>query len=43
MDTSVTTSQADLSFAFDDVENLKTVAMTDKEIAEIEGLLYPLF
>lgn len=30
MDTSATTSQADLSFAFDDVENLQTVAMTDK-------------
>lgn len=43
MDTSATTSQADLSFAFDDVENLQTVAMTDKEMAEMEGLLYPLF
>ncbi|WP_435938896.1 hypothetical protein ACSF85_00270 [Moraxella bovoculi] len=37
MDTSATTSQADLAFAFDDVENLKTVAMTDKEMAETEG------
>ncbi|WP_435931739.1 hypothetical protein ACSF86_00275 [Moraxella bovoculi] len=42
MDTSVTTSQADLSFAFDDVENLQTVAMTDKEMAEMEGAFIPI-
>ncbi|MDO4896035.1 MAG: hypothetical protein Q3971_01625 [Moraxella sp.] len=32
-----TTAQADLSFAFGDVENLQAVAMTDKEMKETEG------
>ena len=33
--------QADLSFAFDDAENLQAVVMTDKEMAETEGAFLP--
>lgn len=32
--TELSTQQADLSFAFDDVENLQAVAMTDKQMQE---------
>ncbi|MDO4426756.1 MAG: hypothetical protein Q4B88_01360 [Moraxella sp.] len=32
---------ADLSFAFDNAENLQAVAMTDKEMAETEGAALP--
>ena len=35
--TELSTKQADLSFAFDDVENLQAIVMTDKEMAETEG------
>ena len=35
--TELSTKQADLSFAFDDAENLQAVVMTDKEMAETEG------
>ncbi|SPX86979.1 Uncharacterised protein [Moraxella ovis] len=31
------TQATDLSFAFDDVENLQAIVMTDKEMAETEG------
>lgn len=31
----------DLSFAFDDTQNLQAVAMTDKEMAETEGAWVP--
>lgn len=31
----------DLSFAFDDTQNLQAVAMTDKEMAETEGAWIP--
>ncbi|ANB90704.1 hypothetical protein MOVS_00305 [Moraxella ovis] len=37
----LSTQTTDLSFAFDDVENLQTVAMTDKEMAETEGVAGP--
>lgn len=39
--TELSTKQADLSFAFDDVENLQAIAMTDKEMAETEGAALP--
>ena len=35
--TELSTKQADLSFAFDDVENLQAVALTDREMAETQG------
>ena len=35
--TELSSQQADLSFAFDDAENLQAVVMTDKEMAETEG------
>jgi len=34
--------QADLSFAFDDVENLQAVAMTDGQMQETQGAVAPL-
>ncbi|WP_435938898.1 hypothetical protein ACSF85_00280 [Moraxella bovoculi] len=37
----LSTQTTDLSFAFDDVENLQTVAMTDKEMQETEGAAGP--
>lgn len=37
IDTPATTSQADLSFAFGDVENLQTTDMTLAEMQETEG------
>ena len=39
--TELSTKQADLSFAFDDAENLQAVVMTDKEMAETEGAFLP--
>ena len=33
---------ADLAFAFEDVENLQAVAMTDKQMAETQGAALPL-
>lgn len=36
-----TTAQADLSFAFDDAENLQALAMTDGEMAETQGAALP--
>ncbi|OBX50025.1 hypothetical protein [Moraxella nonliquefaciens] len=35
--TELSTKQADLSFAFDDVENLQAVAMTDGQMQETQG------
>ncbi|AKG18120.1 hypothetical protein AAX09_00330 [Moraxella bovoculi] len=35
------TQEADLSFAFEDTQNLQAVAMTDKEMAETEGAWVP--
>lgn len=35
------TTQADLSFAFDDAENLQALAMTDGEMAETQGAALP--
>lgn len=37
----LSTQTADLSFAFDDAENLQVVAMTDREMAEMEGAALP--
>ena len=34
--------QADLSFAFDDVENLQAVAMTDGQMQETQGVFSPI-
>lgn len=34
--------QADLSFAFDDAENLQAVAMTDGQMQETQGAVAPL-
>ncbi|WP_079364148.1 hypothetical protein [Moraxella lacunata] len=39
--TELSTQTTDLSFAFDDVENLQAIAMTDKEMAETEGVALP--
>lgn len=39
--TELSTKQADLSFAFDDAENLQAVVMTDKEMAETQGAVAP--
>lgn len=39
--TELSTQTADLSFAFDDAENLQVVAMTDREMAETEGAVAP--
>ena len=39
---SATTPQADLSFAFDDAENLQTKEMTTTEMQETEGAVAPL-
>ena len=39
--TELSTKQADLSFAFDDVENLQAVALTDREMAETQGAWVP--
>ena len=39
--TELSTQTTDLSFAFDDVENLQAIAMTDKEMAETEGAALP--
>lgn len=39
---SAKTPQADLSFAFDDVENLQTKDMTATEMQETEGAALPL-
>ena len=36
-----TATQADLSFAFDDVENVQALAMTDGEMAETQGAILP--
>lgn len=41
IDTPATTSQADLSFAFGDVENLQTTDMTLAEMQETEGAALP--
>ncbi|WP_181879718.1 hypothetical protein [Moraxella lacunata] len=35
--TKLSTQDTDLSFAFDDVENLQAVALTDREMAETQG------
>ena len=35
--TKLSTKQADLSFAFDDAENLQAVFMTDGQMQETEG------
>lgn len=40
--TELFTQQVDLSFAFDNVENLQVVAMTDREMAETEGAVVPI-
>ena len=40
--TKLSTQDTDLSFAFDDVENLQAIVMTDKEMAETEGAVAPL-
>lgn len=37
-----TTTQADLSFAFDDAENLQTKEMTTTEMQETEGAVLPV-
>ena len=37
----LSTQQADLSFAFDDVENLQAVAMTDGQMQETQGAVAP--
>ena len=42
IDTPATTSQADLSFAFDDVENLQVKEMTVAQMQETEGAALPL-
>ncbi|STZ00844.1 Uncharacterised protein [Moraxella lacunata] len=42
IDTPATTSQADLSFAFDDVENLQVKEMTVAQMQETEGAVAPL-
>ena len=42
IDTPATTSQADLSFAFDDVENLQVKEMTIAQMQETEGAALPL-
>ena len=39
--TELSTQQADLSFAFDDVENLQAVAMTDGQMQETQGAVAP--
>ncbi|AKG06895.1 hypothetical protein AAX05_00305 [Moraxella bovoculi] len=39
---SATTPQADLSFAFDDAENLQTKEMTTTEMQETEGAVLPV-
>ena len=39
--TKLSTKQADLSFAFDDVENLQAVALTDREMAETQEAVAP--
>lgn len=39
--TKLSTKQADLSFAFDDAENLQAVAMTDKQMEETQGAWVP--
>lgn len=39
--TKLSTQDTDLSFAFDDVENLQAIVMTDKEMAETEGAVAP--
>ena len=39
---SATTPQADLSFAFDNVENLQATDMTLAEMQETEGALFPI-
>lgn len=41
IDTPATTSQADLSFAFDDVENLQVKEMTVAQMQETEGAALP--
>ena len=40
--TKLSTKQADLSFAFDDAENLQAVFMTDGQMQETEGAVAPL-
>ena len=40
--TKLSTKQADLSFAFDDVENLQATDMTLAEMQETEGALFPI-
>ncbi|OOS19716.1 hypothetical protein [Moraxella lincolnii] len=42
MITKLSTKQADLSFAFDDVENLQAVAMTDGQMQETQGAFFPI-
>ena len=39
--TELSTKQADLSFAFDDAENLQAVAMTDGQMEETQGAWVP--
>lgn len=39
--TELSSQQADLSFAFDDAENLQAVAMTDKQMEETQGAWVP--
>ena len=39
--TELSSQQADLSFAFDNVENLQAVVMTDKEMTETQGAVAP--
>ena len=39
--TKLSTKQADLSFAFDDVENLQAVFMTDGQMEETQGAALP--
>ena len=39
--TELSSQQADLSFAFDNVENLQAVVMTDREMAETQGAVAP--
>ncbi|WP_435938907.1 hypothetical protein ACSF85_00330 [Moraxella bovoculi] len=39
----LSTQTTDLSFAFDDVENLQAVAMTDSEMQETEGAIAPVY
>ncbi|AKG16373.1 hypothetical protein [Moraxella bovoculi] len=40
---SQTTQATDLSFAFEDIQNLQAVAMTDSEMQETEGAVAPIY